>query len=190
MEHLLVNGNLPKTRKVNNNRGNIPTIVKDFYSNKKDLFLQDLSKYIGNFCLTKDDIQLFLNYSKTKSKRKTIIECIQQCYREAFPVSPEQTLFISETFTGEKLRNELRKLLPGILPSDSCERVAKRELKESLMHAAFRRDLLLDGILHQKDFSRCYLSDIHSWRITYIYDWLGMDVNMVVAIVHFWHSLY
>ena len=136
MEHLLVNGNLPKTRKVNNNRGDIPTIVKDFYSNKKDLFLQDLSKYIGkdsgNFCLTKDDIQLFLNYSKTKSKRKTIIECIQQCYREAFPVSPEQTLlFISETFTGEKLRNELRKLLPGILPSDSCERVAKRELKES-----------------------------------------------------------
>ena len=73
MEHILVNGNLPKTRKVNNNRGDIPTIVKDFYSNKKDLFLQDLSKYIGkdagNFCLTKD-IQLFLNTVKLNPKEK------------------------------------------------------------------------------------------------------------------------
>ena len=56
-------------------------------------------------------------------------ECIHEMYRYIHPILPEDTINISDKFSGTRLMAEMRKKLPGILPSVRKEKNTKNRYK-------------------------------------------------------------
>ena len=110
------------------------SFVAHFYNSNTYLFMKDLAKLVcadNNVSLSKEDIMHFLNKCKAWTKKKVLLHCLQSYYSTQYPVEPLQTLFMSENFTGERQRIELRKSFPGLFATEKMERLTKKQLEAS-----------------------------------------------------------
>ena len=147
------------------------SFITNKYQSDKDEFLKDLSKLIGksnkdgDFALNEQDLIKFLILRPTKERIKIVQSAVQSCYRQLFPVSPKQTIHIADNYKGYRLLTELRRLLPGILPSDQEERVA-RKFYESSFSACLQPVRTSTGFLIQPD----RLMDVLKFRYPFIHN--------------------
>ena len=112
----------------------LDSFISHSYHSNTSSFMRDLAKLVcapDGVSLTQEDIMHFFNHCKARTKKKVLLHCLQSYYNAQYPVEPLQSLFMSENFTGERLRSELRKALPGLFPSDKMERVTKKQLEAS-----------------------------------------------------------
>ena len=103
--------------------------------------MKDIAKLVcadNNVSLSKEDIMHFLNNYKAQTKKEVLLHCLQSYHSIHYPVEPLQTLFMSDNFTGVRLRTELRKAHPGLFPTEKMERLTKKQLPE----ASFKSCLL------------------------------------------------
>ena len=112
----------------------LDSFISHSYHSNTSSFMRGLAKLVcapDGVSLTQEDIMHFFNHCKARTKKKVLLHCLQSYYNAQYPVEPLQSLFMSENFTGERLRSELRKALPGLFPSDKMERVTKKQLEAS-----------------------------------------------------------
>ena len=118
-------------------KSKISWFISEKYHGNKSEFLHDLLKLIGSptvGSLTIDANDLIDTFTKGishHSKRQVLTETVHTMYKELHPVCPEDTIHLSENEKGTRLLDGLRKLLPGILPSQMAERVAKGRSKKA-----------------------------------------------------------
>ena len=149
----------------------LATLIANKYSLEKDKFITDLSKLIGkstfetNFALSEQDLIRLLMSRPTQQRLKIVQAAVQSCYRQLFPVSPKQTVYVADNFKGYKLLTELRRLLPGILPSEQEERAARKAYEMSFS-ACLQPSRISTGF--QVDPSQ--LMSILKFRYPYIHD--------------------
>ena len=149
----------------------LATLVANKYSLEKDKFITDLSKLIGkstfetNFALSEQDLIRLLMSRPTQQRLKIVQAAVQSCYRQLFPVSPKQTVYVADNFKGYKLLTELHRLLPGILPSEQEERAARKAYEMSFS-ACLQPSRISTGF--QVDPSQ--LMSILKFRYPYIHD--------------------
>ena len=149
----------------------LATLIANKYSFEKDKFITDLSKLIGkstfdtNFVLSEQDLIRLLMSRPTQQRLKIVQAAVQSCYRQLFPVSPKQTVYVADNFKGYKLLTELHRLLPGILPSEQEERVACKAYEMSFS-ACLQPSRISTGF--QVDPSQ--LMSILKFRYPYIHD--------------------
>ena len=99
-----------------------------FQGNRTD-FLNALSDMISatrrekEKLLTQDEIVYVLQRAHDKSKKgaKAVMESITRLYKHLNPVTPEDIIHVRENSSGTKLMEDLRKLLPGVIPPRSEE---------------------------------------------------------------------
>ena len=96
-----------------------------------DLTFVICGKSKDSFSLNKEDLVTVLTSNLTNTRKKIISETVKSCYRTLHPVSPKQTVYLADNFKGYRLLNELRKIVPGVLPSEQEEISARNDYKES-----------------------------------------------------------
>ena len=80
-----------------------------------------------------DDIVFLLQNArgrKSKKGQKNLLEqLIHSHAKDVFNFPPSDLIYLQENFSGTRLFEELRKRLPGIIPSQRVERATKKEMK-------------------------------------------------------------
>ena len=111
------------------------TLLQGTYGNSAARFVKDLSKIIGkakeNFTLNKEDFVTLLTDNLSNARKKNFSEVVKTSYQILHPVSPKDTIHISDNFKGYRLLNELRKIVPGVLPSQNDEKLTRRDYIKS-----------------------------------------------------------
>ena len=67
----------------------------------------------------------------TNTRKKIISDTVKSCYHILHPVSPKQTIYLADNCKCYRLLNELRKIVPGVLPSEQEKMSARDAYKEA-----------------------------------------------------------
>ena len=136
-----------KRRKTNALKSALKAVCAEHFNGNKNSLLDSLSlltkcsnqkvrepntSFDGYFSF--DDIVYLLQKAqgkKTVTGTRNLLEQLVHAHaKDVFNLLPAELVYLQENFSGTRLFEELRKRLPGIIPSQRVERSIKKELKK------------------------------------------------------------
>ncbi|KAJ8019052.1 hypothetical protein HOLleu_42605 [Holothuria leucospilota] len=124
-------GRTPKKQRLNVLHGKLKDCLESTYKGEKKPFCDGMSKLIGpkkseNYFFSKEDIVEILKKVPLKRSTKNAQNLLEEIvFENSKCLSVQDLINIEENYSGTRLVEELRKLLPGVIPSQKRESIQK-----------------------------------------------------------------